>query len=189
MDDHLIDAYRATLEHEKLVSLVLRLLVGGVAFFLLDCAQNVYKGKGHEFKFGLNVAVWFILILIGIALADVLGSIVAALLYPIIRLLHAFTIPPKEERSQFTVPPQDATTKPCPFCAEPIRTEAIKCRFCGSDLRQRPSSTVPPPSPVMRNADEFIFRCDKCSQELAVDITGIGQTIQCPACNQYIEVK
>jgi hypothetical protein len=24
-----------------------------------------------------------------------------------------------------------AGTRPCPMCAEPIRTEAVKCRFCG----------------------------------------------------------
>jgi hypothetical protein len=24
--------------------------------------------------------------------------------------------------------------RPCPVCAEPIRTQAIKCRFCGADL-------------------------------------------------------
>lgn len=30
-----------------------------------------------------------------------------------------------------TVEPE---TKPCPFCAEPIRVAALKCRFCQSDL-------------------------------------------------------
>jgi hypothetical protein len=27
-----------------------------------------------------------------------------------------------------------ASLRPCPFCAEPIRVEAIKCKHCGSDV-------------------------------------------------------
>jgi len=28
----------------------------------------------------------------------------------------------------------DIATKKCPFCAEDIKTDAIKCRFCGSNI-------------------------------------------------------
>jgi hypothetical protein len=63
------------------------------------------------------------------------------------------------ETSVVPPPPQNASERKCPFCAEHIVLEAKKCKHCGEFLGVTPSTTAPLSDPVQGLApyyrDEF----------------------------------
>ena len=57
---------------------------------------------------------------------------VAAFMCPVVGFFWALMTPNKAEMAQATGAYADM--KKCPFCAESVRIEAIKCKHCGSSL-------------------------------------------------------
>jgi|688.fasta_scaffold122758_2 hypothetical protein len=54
----------------------------------------------------------------------------------------------KELTAKGTAVVMESIDRPCPFCAEPIRRAAVKCKHCGSDVSPDLSNLPPPPSSI-----------------------------------------
>lgn len=64
-----------------------------------------------------------------------------------------------------------AGTKICPFCAEAIRAEAIKCRYCGSLLESRALAGLAHPWFRPRDGRKIAGVCIGLADQFGVSVT------------------
>jgi hypothetical protein len=80
----------------------------------------------------------------------------------------------------------DSEKKKCPFCAELILREAIKCRFCGSDLTAQSSSALPP----VTSPEELVYvktTCPGCG--VKIEHLPFNGWADCPECRQRLDLS
>jgi hypothetical protein len=77
--------------------------------------DSIYRWLGTEAFLNSLLAMWSV-----------------AFLCPTVGFFWALMAPNKEQMAASVGEYGDL--KKCPFCAEPVRKEAIKCKHCGSEL-------------------------------------------------------
>lgn len=114
-------------------------LFGFAIFFVVALIVSVIAGKrsgaGIGFVYFLvmcAVAIGIVVLTSNITNGNGMAAGLAAFISPFIGLIVALSTSTSERRAVLTG--ESGEYKKCPFCAESVRKEAIKCKHCSSDL-------------------------------------------------------
>ena len=126
------------------------LVLLGIAIYLLPVSIAASRSHPNTLAIGaLNILLGW----------TMLGWIAA--------LVWALTSSGKQTVRPLSAASAGAATKSCPFCAEPVLVAAIKCKHCGSDLKDSTEQPVGPSHPD-RTRDNALRAAKRGPRELAI---------------------